>query len=89
MVDAPLAPRRSAHAEGRPKDTGHRCRKARHGDMVLAHHLGRTRKGAPIPNLPPLAQRIVACGSLARPWALVAQAKGVPNAPTTFAARVT
>jgi hypothetical protein len=50
-------------------------------DMVLAHHLGRTRKGAPIPNLPPLAERIVACGTLARPWALVAQSKGVPNAP--------
>lgn len=50
-------------------------------DRVLTHHLGRTRKGVPIPGLPALPDRVTACGALAGVWARVCEAKGIRVAP--------
>lgn len=77
----PRATRPARHGGQRVRHLQHGHRLGGELDSVLAHHFGRKRKGQAIPVLPPLADRITACGTLARSWALVAQAKRVPNAP--------
>jgi hypothetical protein len=56
-------------------------------DRVLSHHLGRTRKGVPIPGLPALPDRVVACGALAGVWTRVCRSKGIPVGPHVTAKR--
>lgn len=51
-------------------------------DRTLAHHLGRTRKGIPIPDIPTTANRVTAVGTLIGVWERVCCAKGVPIAPS-------
>jgi hypothetical protein len=50
-------------------------------DRVLAHHLGRTRRGAPIPLIPPVAQRATAWGLLRAIWTRVCALKGIALPP--------
>jgi hypothetical protein len=64
---------------------------ARALDRVLVHALGTTRKRngvrERIEGLPPLADRVTACGALAGLWARVCHSKGIPAAPYVPPAR--
>ncbi len=46
-------------------------------NRAVLHHLARARKGVLIPGLPPLTDRVTACGALAGLWARVCGARGV------------
>jgi hypothetical protein len=60
-------------------------------DRALTHHLCRVRNGIPIPELPPLAERVLVAGEMCAVWTAVCQSRGIPvkvrNAPTRHLGR--